>query len=225
MSRIFVPSNGPGDWRCLLADPRTQWERQYSARTIAHCWEDREGFPDEVRKVLAQEPALAGAEPLLIFPEWKVSLPGGTRPSQNDVWALARSSDGLVSMTVEGKVKESFDKTLAEWKVDASPGKGARRAFLAEVLGLATPLNDAVRYQLLHRAASAVIEAERFGAAHAVMLVHSFSQEDLWFDDFALFVSQFGLNAEVGRIASATARNGMPLHLGWVRGDPRYLNA
>ena len=105
MSRIFVPSNGPGDWRCLLADPKTQWERKYSARTLAHCWEDREGFPEEVRAVLSQEPALAGAEPLLIFPEWKVSLPGGSRPSQNDVWVLARSGAGLVSMTVEGKVK------------------------------------------------------------------------------------------------------------------------
>ena len=225
MTRIFVPSTGPDSWRSLLAEPETQWKREYSARTLAHCWEDHDGFPPEVRAVLADHPQLASAEPLLIFPEWKVSLPGGRRPSQNDVWALARSAEGLISVTVEGKVKESFDKTLAEWKVDASPGKGARLAFLAEVLGLATPLNDAVRYQLLHRAASAVIEAERFGAAHAVMLVHSFSQEDLWFDDFALFVSQFGLNAEVGRIASATARNGMPLHLGWVKGDPRYLNA
>jgi hypothetical protein len=225
MTRIFVPSTGPDAWRSLLAEPDTQWKPEYSARTLAHCWEGQDGFPAEVSAVLATQPQLADAEPLLIFPEWKVSLPGGTRPSQNDVWVLARCGDGLISMTVEGKVKESFDKTLAEWKVDASPGKEARLAFLAEVLGLATPLNEAVRYQLLHRAASAVIEAERFGAAQAVMLVHSFSQEDLWFGDFALFVSQFGLKAEVGRLASATARNGMPLHLGWVRGDPHYLNA
>lgn len=33
MPRIFVPSNGPGDWRCLLADPEKQWARRYSART------------------------------------------------------------------------------------------------------------------------------------------------------------------------------------------------
>jgi hypothetical protein len=34
---------------------------------------------------------------------------------------------------------------------------------------------DAIRYQLLHRAASVVIEAERFNASYAVLPVHSFS--------------------------------------------------
>ena len=225
MSRNFVPSRGPADWQSLLAEPETQWKPQYSARTLAYCWEDHEGFPPEVGAILSQQPQLADASPLLIFPEWKVLLPGGSRASQNDVWVLARGSAGLISVAVEGKVKESFDKTLAEWKVDASPGKEVRLAYLGDVLGLAAPLNDSVRYQLLHRAASAVIEAERFGAAHAVMLVHSFSEENLWFGDFALFASQFGIEAEVGLLGTAKARNGIPLHLGWVRGDPRYLNA
>jgi hypothetical protein len=62
---------------------------------------------------------------------------------------------------------------------------------------MSTPIRDSVRYQLLHRTASAVIEAERFGARHAVMLVHSFTEENLWFDDFAEFASVFRLKAEI----------------------------
>ena len=225
MPRIFVPSNGPGDWRCLLAEPEKHWARRYSARTLAHCWEDTDGFPPEIRRILSQHGVLAIAEPLLIFPEWKVALPGGPRPSQNDIWVLAKSQSDLVSIAVEGKVEEPFDKTVGEWKADASRGKETRLSYLAEVLGLSEPILDSVRYQLLHRTASAVIEAERFGARHAVMLVHSFSPNNQWFYDFAAFVSLFGQTAEVDRLVTTTASKALPLHLGWVHGDERYLNA
>ena len=225
MPLIFVPSSGPGDWRGLLADPEKHWARRRSARTLAHCWEDTDGFPPEVQAVLKQHPALAAAVPLLIFPEWKVRLPGGSTSSQNDAWVLAKNQSDLISITVEGKVDEPFDRTLAEWKADASSGKEKRLTFLTETLGLTTPLPDTVRYQLVHRTASAVIEAQRFGAKHAVMLVHSFSHTDEWYDDFAAFVSLFGQEAKLGKLVSASASRGLPLHFGWVHGDERFLDA
>ena len=225
MPRIFVPSSGPGDWRCLLADPEKHWARRRSARTLAHCWEDTDGFPPEIRAVLKQHPALSGAVPLLIFPEWKVALPGGSTSSQNDAWILAKNQIDLISITVEGKVDEPFDRTLAEWKADASHGKEKRLAFLTETLGLTTPIPDTVRYQLVHRAASAVIEAERFGARHAVMLVHSFSNTDVWYSDFSAFIALFGLDAKIGQLVSASASRGLPLHFAWVHGDERFLDA
>lgn len=224
MPTIFVPSRGPGDWRALLAEPEKQWARGYSARTLAHCWEDSDAFPVEIGSVLSQHSALASAKPLVVFPEWRVTLRGGSRPSQNDVWVLAKGNDALISIAVEGKVEEPFDRTLGEWKADASSGKQSRLEFLLECLGLKT-VPDAIRYQLLHRTASAVIEAERFGAGHAVMLVHSFSPRNTWYEDFAAFAAVFGLKAEVGRLLSTKARNGMPLHIAWVHGDERYLQA
>jgi hypothetical protein len=225
MPRIFVPSRGPNDWKSLLAEPDKHWARGYSARTLAHCWEEAEGFPLEIRRVLSQHPALDPIEPLLIFPEWKVSLVGGARPSQNDVWVLAKSQNGLVSIAVEGKVEEPFDKSLGEWKADVSRGKEIRLTYLMEILGLREPIPDTVRYQLLHRAASAVIEAERFGTHDAVMLVHSFSPANQWFDDFAAFVSLLGRKAEIDRLVTTVVSKGMPLHLGWVHGDERYLSS
>jgi hypothetical protein len=80
-----------------------------------------------------------------------------------------------------------------------------------------------VRYQLLHRAASAVLEAERFCAKHAVMLVHSFSQSNEWWDDFREFASLFGPAPERGTLLTGTARDGLPLHMGWVTGQGSWL--
>ena len=223
MSRVFVPSNGPGDWRALLADPIKHWRRGFSARTLAHAWEDQDGFPPEIDRLLLQQAPLAKAEPLLIFPEWKVPLPGGIRPSQNDVWVLAKSDDRLISIAIEGKVEEPFDKTIGEWKMDSSAGKDVRLEYLLDVLGISSPVPNFVRYQLVHRTASAVIEAERFGANHAVMIVHSFSKTNQWFEDFYAFVALFGETAEIGRLISTKARRGLPLYLGWAHGDERFL--
>jgi len=225
MSRIFVPSSGLGDWQRLLADPEKHWARGYSARALAHCWENAQGFPPEICKVLAQSLALAGAEPLLILPEWKVPLPGGSKPSQNDVWVLAKSDAGLISITVEGKAQEPFGPTLGEWIDGVSPGKKQRLTWLYDVLCLSTPIPDSTRYQLLHRTVSAITEAERFGARHAVMLVHSFSEEELWLDDFSSFACLFGLAAAPDKLLSTTLRNGLPLHLAWVRGNTHFLGA
>lgn len=224
MNRVFIPSDGPSDWKRFLADPDKQWATGYSARTLAHCWEDADGFPAEVRDVLEQHPVLASAEPLLVFPEWRVDLPGGRRPSQNDVWVLARCDEGLVSIAVEGKVEEPFGEPLGEWKTESSPGKVQRLDFLVKTLGLSDSPPDPIRYQLLHRTASAIIEAERYGACCAVMLVHTFSRQDSWFDDYSAFLSLFGVEAGVGRLSS-TEVGDMPLHLGWVHGNERYLEA
>jgi hypothetical protein len=224
VSKILVPSRGPADWQALLAEPEKHWAVGYSARTLAHCWEDAEGFPAEIKAALVAAEPLQRIQPLLILPEWQVALPGGARPSQNDVWVLAKSGGDLVSIAVEGKVNEAFGPTIREWQADASSGKETRLAFLQEILGLPRPPGPDIRYQLLHRCASAVLEAQRFNARHAVMLVHSFSSEDRWFDDFSEFVALFGRTCSVGTVTSAAAKDGMPLHLGWVRGDKRYMN-
>ena len=225
MANIFVPTAGPGDWKGLLADPDKHWARGRSARTLAHCWEDCDGFPPEVGAILEQSEALRDIEPLLVFPEWKVPLPGGVHPSQNDVWVLAGTRSGLVSIAIEGKVDEPFGQPLEEWKVDASPGKQKRLEFLTTCLGLDSEPPGHIYYQLVHRAASAVIEAERFGAKAAVMLVHSFSPTDQWFQEYREFGRLFGIDAEIGVLGASRARNEIPLYLGWVHGNERYLSS
>ena len=190
MPRILTFTTGPSDWQGLLADPVKHWRSGYSARTLAHCWEAADGLPAEVSMALGQttDPLLGGLVPLLAVPEFKVPLPGGSRASQTDIFVLARSSAGPVCIMVEGKVNESFGPTLDEWKADASPGKEKRLRFLLRALGLAAIPGGDIRYQLFHRAASAIITGEQYRAVAAVLLIHSFSEQRTGFEDYDAFL-------------------------------------
>jgi hypothetical protein len=216
VTAIYIPCGSAEHWAQFLAEPTKQWKRGCSARTFAYCWHSAIGFPSEISATLATSEALTGAQLLLAIPEHKVRLPGARRgESQNDLWVLTKADAGLISMTIEGKVAEPLGETLGEWLVNASPGKLERLAYLRKELGLADVLQPSIRYQLLHRTASAILEAKRFNACHAVMLVHTFSQTDQWFDDFATFVPLFDKRAEVGKVVCVGERGGVALHLGW----------
>ena len=107
MSKIMIPAHSAEDWKAFLADPDKQWKRGFSARTLAHCWQDARGFPEEVKKVLRQATPFQQIEMLISIPEHQVALPGGGSPSQNDLWVLARCPDGLVSIANRGRTKPS----------------------------------------------------------------------------------------------------------------------
>jgi len=91
------------------------------------------------------------------------------------------------------------------------------------LLGITGKEIDSIRYQLLHRTASALLEADRFCAKHALMLVHSFSQEHQWFEDYAAFVSLYGQTAQPESIVYVGEISNKQLYLGWVTGEKEYL--
>lgn len=229
MSRIFIPANKPQDWQSLLAKPEKHWRTGYSAKTLAYCWQEADGFPECVRRVFKESgiTLFQNVELLLAFPEYEVPLLGGRQPSVNDIFILAKGNNQLLSITVEGKVSEPFDKTIAEWREDNSRGKKTRLKFLLNKLQLQLDESqiDHIHYQLLHRTASAIIEAEEFNAPNALMLVHSFSQSDEHFDDYSQFLALFGLkNVKLDSLVSVKRRlNKVKLYFGWVRGEKKYL--
>lgn len=227
MTRILQFTSGPADWQALLADPKKHWRTGYSARTLAHSWEAADGFPDEVASAMAKstDPLLKDVEPVLAVPEFKVPLPGGQRASQNDIFVLARSKSGPISIMVEGKVNESFGPTVEEWRTDPSPGKKTRLSFLLGKLGLPKQIDGAIRYQLLHRAASAVIEGERYRAAAALLLVHSFSPRQAGWSDYRKFLDLYGVRAEAGLPQRLPGEQPVPLFAVWVSGNPEYLTS
>lgn len=220
MSRVFVPTSGPGDWRRLLADPEKHWVRRRSAFETAVSWEHAQktsrGIPVEIAEALDGHPALAGAQLLLAIPEHKVKLVGPGKASQTDVWALLRSGSGLVSMAVEGKAGESFASTIGEWLREASDAKKVRLEYLCRVLQINHPPATTLRYQLFHRTASALIEAERFGAAQAVMVVQSFQEDPHSWDDFSAFCRVLGADPQLGKLSEIPRASGPSLYLGWV---------
>ena len=227
MGKFFVPTAGADDWKSLLASPDRHWRRGYSARSLASSWEEAGGFPSEVKQAFAEceFPILQDIELLLGFPEYQVPLPGGQAASQNDIFVLGKSKPQgqLIAITVEGKVAESFDVTVSEWLKGASQGKRIRLDYLCNVLGLERESLGEVRYQLLHRTASALILADRFNASAAMMLVHSFSQEHEWFKDYQRFLELFGQRGTVNSVTHLGKLNGVETFTSWVVGDKRYL--
>ncbi len=226
-SRILQLTAGPDDWKKLLADPEKQWRTGHSARTLANCWEAAEELPPEAERTFREsdDPLLRDLQPVLAVPEFKVPLPGGGRASQNDLFVLARSAAGPVTIMVEGKVSESFGPRLADWLQDASAGKKTRLSFLIQTLGLSEWPSGDVRYQLLHRAASAILTGEQYRAAAAVLIVHSFSRERAGWADYQAFTRLFGVEAVEGTIQRLNPVSHPPLFGVWVVGDPRFLKS
>lgn len=224
MNRILLPSNGASSWRQLLADPEKHWVRGASAFETAVSWEAAQaterGLPDPIANLLDTQHELAKATTLFALPEHKVKLQGRGKASQNDVWALLKAPTGYVSLAVEGKAGEPFGEPLHEWLKDASSGKLARLDALCKLLGAAYPPANELRYQLFHRTASALIEAERFGAAHAVMIVQSFRSDPISLTDYVSFGSALGATLAQGQLTKISRSSGPTLHLGWVTCEP-----
>jgi len=216
--RICTPTTGPEDWRRFLADPIKQWKAGYSAKELAYSWETAEGFPEEVQALLNTQPAFDSLKILFAVPEYQVPLPGGSRPSQNDLFVLAGNDEELVVIMVEGKASESFGPTLGDWRNNDSEGKKKRLAYLQKKLQLEGELFPDLRYQLFHRTASSLIVAEQFHATSAIMLVHSFSENDDWFDDYSNFLSLYGQKAQIGRLHELLEGPSVRLYCGWAKG-------
>ncbi|MCJ7459500.1 MAG: hypothetical protein MUP17_10965 [candidate division Zixibacteria bacterium] len=227
MNKIFVSgicANKPEDWKSLLAKSE-HWKNGHSAKALASCWQETEknDFPESVRRAFNKSGIglFQNIELLLALPEYKVVLPGGEHPSQNDIFVLATGDNRLISITVEGKVSETFGPTVGEWLKENYGGKKERLDFLLNKLGLKNDKINHIRYQLLHRTASAVIEAERFGAKNALMLIHSFSPADhpKGFPDYSEFLDLFHLKAEQDSLVGPKNISGIDLYFGWANGE------
>ena len=142
------------------------------------------------------------------------------RRSQTDLLAFVKLVHGTAVIAVEGKVDESFDDLVSTWN-DHSPGKERRLQALCATLGLRVADVGGIRYQLLHRTASAIYEAQRYRTLRAVMLVHSFSLTDASFHDFQAFAKSMGVPVQtVNRVSEERQCEGIRLRLAWVKDQP-----
>jgi hypothetical protein len=225
MSRIYIPSKKPEEWKQLLTDPEKHWKKGYSAYELAYRWQESNGLPEEIINALSNSgfQELTNLELLFCFPEHKVYFPPSRgRPSQNDLFVMARTQNSeLVTIMVEGKVSETFGPTINDWLKDKSPGKQERYEFIKSKLNVKTNINQELRYQLFHRLLSLVLEMERYNSAAGIMLIHSFSNSNDWFDDYAKFISLFSVTPNIGNIYKIHEISGKPIYSGWVHGNKK----
>ena len=227
MNRLCVETRGVCNWRERLAKPDSQWKRGFSAFETAVAWEGASshpvGMPEAIAK-LFRESAFGEATLLLAIAEHKVPLIGGNADSQCDVWGLLNTTSGGLSLSIEAKANESFgeaNEPLDKWLLAGKSERSRRnrrdrwehiRAHLPSVP------DDAylpVPYQLLHRCAAAVIEAQRFGLPNAAFIVQSFKGPDCSFQAFSLFCHALKLKVERGQMQITTVGE-TRLGIGWA---------
>ena len=211
------PIKKPEDIVPRLAKQERHWKKGYSAYELAHSWVGAKGIPDPVVAVLHQAEEFRSMELIEGFFEKETHLRSRGRPSQTDLLALIGDGEGFAVLGVEGKVDEPFGPLVSEWLTDASANKRARLSVLQGTLGLADHNISNLRYQLLHRTAAAIYEAQRYRVRRAVMLVHSFSEGHSWFDDFRAFADAIGTPvSSTNEISAEVEVEGVSLRLSWV---------
>jgi len=227
MKRILVPTQTGADWQRLLAKPEAHWKPGASAMTAAASWEAAAcALPPEISNLLesSREPLLTGQRLLVAMPEWPVALPGGSTASNTDVLAICRNEQGLCVLGVEAKVFEDFGPLLSEKRAQAASGQQRRLEYLQRLLGV-EHFEDTIRYQLLHRTASALLTAREFHARSAVMVVQAFdtpASQRLDFDAFRSVLRAVELAPFIYQVPNF---QGPALFLAWCDGDAKFRQA
>jgi hypothetical protein len=221
---FFGPNDAPlsnaEGVRQFLGKPELHWKERFSAFETAHSWFSAEDLPPAIRDILQAEPAFATAQLQKACFEVQTQLDDtGRGPSQTDVLAFLQTRTGILVLGVEGKVNEPFGEFVSDWN-DYSPSKLRRLAGLIQKLRLKkSKIIGSLRYQLLHRTVATLLEAEKAGAAEAVMLVQSFSPNDVRADfvDFQNFAAAMGAPvAAPGALSQPIQLDRIPLRLGWT---------
>lgn len=225
MKKIVVPTRTGSDWQPLLAKPKLHWKKGASAMTAAASWEASAGvLPAEIiaRLNSTRDPCLSDLELLLARPEWEVALEGGETTSNTDVLALCRNAEGLCVVAVEAKVHEDFGPLIGQKRAEASSGQSARLSYLERLLHVSR-FDDTIRYQLVHRTASALLTAQQFHAGSAVMMVQAWDAPAARRADFEAFCVALGGKQLAPLVYNLPAFDRPTLFLAWCDGDPKFL--
>jgi hypothetical protein len=190
------------DWIDVVS--RKNWVPSRSAFELAHKWHNTLQFPERVAQVLctSAEPSLRDLHREYAIVEMPTFLDTQKGPSWTDIMVYARNATGdPVVIGVEGKADELFDEEVRHWVRDSrqlerqpKTSRLNRLDYLSRILRITVGSDSELRYQLLHRTAATVLEAEKIVARSAIVLVHSFDDSDAqnW-NDYVSFLNYLGI--------------------------------
>lgn len=160
------------------------WKDRRSAKELARCWlhDVMPSVPSEFAAALDTCSALRGFTLATLRPEHETKLDEYGRGRQHDAVAYGLAGGRTVVVCVEAKADESFGKTIAEelasGQAKLANGKNTNivkriHALVLKVFGREVDAQlGALRYQLLHATAGALIESEE--ADIGAFIVHEF---------------------------------------------------
>ena len=220
ITRLHLPLTEPEDIVRHLGHQEQHWKAGRSAHALTLLWAKENGLPRSIRSILQAHPTFQSAELIDGFLERQVDIGSAGRPSQTDLLAIIGLEQHIAVVAIEGKAGEPFGDLVSNW-LDGSDTKTKRLEVLCRTLGLSTEEALPLRYQLLHRTASAIYEAKRYRTDLAVMLVHNFGKEQSGYLDFCAFARALGAKElNPGVLCGPFARNNVSLYIGWVNDNP-----
>jgi hypothetical protein len=168
-----------------------QWRDGYSAKEQAKAWlrPGRPALPEEWREAIGD--LLGETDQIYGRPEHETRLDRFSGPRHHDLLACGRVAGAMTSVIgVEAKACEGFDGTVGDRRSAAAPSKKRARCNLLSRALFDRPVMDEASgelldvelaghgYQLWTAAVGTLIEAQRRGAATAVLVVHQFRPAD-----------------------------------------------
>ena len=225
LRHLHVSLLQPEDVIPHLGKGKEHWQPGRSAQLTARSWFEARDFPASIAAILATGKDFGNAELVDAFLERTVDLGDGREPSHTDVMAVVGVGNRLGVLAVEAKVDEPFGPFVQEWldagkaNSDAGAGRSARLDHLCALLELPRTAALPLRYQLLHRTASALIEARRYRATLAEMMVQSFCTRlpQTGLADFQSFAEAMGFaQLEPGVLSAPKMIGGISFSLGWA---------
>ena len=214
MSTKKVPLGGFAGWPRKPCDRARLPKMNDAALAVVARWENAQGLPPEISRILGAGAKLGHAKPGL-----KVALGGGRKPSRCDVFAKVKVENMLGGVAVFA-ADGGFGKTVRKWQ-KRRVGKGqGRLSAVCRALEVRPQQTQKLRYKLLHRTA-AVIYALDQTAEFAGLIVQSFSHEQKGLEDFKAFCTLLGAkDVDTGKRYWVTRPSGLRILLAWV--DSQY---
>jgi hypothetical protein len=208
----------PEDVIPFLGKQELHWREGRSAKLLMDQWFAAGGLPASIRAVLDTAGPFSGATMLEGWPERETELPWGKgRPTQTDLLALLRLESGeLAVLGIEAKVDETLGPLVGDWLREGGDNRVARLNGLCALFGLDPTAVHAMRYQVLHRIAGSVLEAQRFGCRRAAVLVQSWCPRRTGLPEFQTFASAVGLSLDANATSGPLHVEGVELWIGWV---------
>jgi hypothetical protein len=212
----------PEDVIDFLGKGEAHWKEERSAYQAAYSWFIAKGLPPRIQDILKEEPAFDGAVLQKAVFEKKTKLDSYGRESQTDVLAYLKTDKGIAVLCIEAKVDESFGPLVHEWN-DYGPGKLRRLVGLLDLLEFKSKPIGTLRYQLFHRTAATLIEAQDAGAREAAMVIQSFDQKRTGFNDFIAFADAFGTPIPApGKLSPPRKLGDVTIRLGWTENPMHF---
>ena len=201
------------DWIEVVT--KRHYREGHSAYEVAQKWRFvRSRLPEPILSLFQESQCseLHNLEIRQLYAEFPVWLDTHSTPSKNDLMIFCEGIENhKITIALEAKCDESFANPVSVWLRDTDkpthrrqrelfrsraepvPRKLRRLAFLNEILSIKIGIDSPVRYQLLHRLASAILIARQTFAKATVMMVQAFSDSPRNFEDFRYFCSLLGL--------------------------------